>query len=190
MVIEARPAALRRAAGPISTRKLRVQVRGELRRLQKRLGTTRSTVTHDQDEAMSLSDRIEVMNAGQCEQVGSRRRSMPSREPLRRRLLSGQVNALPGPRDRVRESAARASKCFGRPLRLPSIQARRDSCWSRPPAKRFGSETRHRALRRSSSRTSSTAETASNTGSALADTLLVAVEAALDRRRRVAPGDP
>src|SRR5438132_3224554 len=51
--------------------KLRVQVRGELRRLQKRLGTTALYVTHDQAEAMSLSDRIAVMRDGQVEQIGA-----------------------------------------------------------------------------------------------------------------------
>ena len=51
--------------------KLRVQVRGELRRLQKRLGTTALYVTHDQDEAMSLSDRIAVMRDGRVEQIGT-----------------------------------------------------------------------------------------------------------------------
>src|SRR4030095_8607783 len=51
--------------------KLRVQVPGELRRLQKRFGTTALYVTHDEEEAMSLSDRIVVMRAGQVEQVGT-----------------------------------------------------------------------------------------------------------------------
>src|SRR6185369_6589813 len=51
--------------------KLRVQVRAELRRLQKRLGTTALYVTHDQDEAMSLSDRIAVMRDGRVEQFGT-----------------------------------------------------------------------------------------------------------------------
>ena len=67
--------------------KLRVQVRGELRRLQKRLGTTAIYVTHDQDEAMSLSDRIAVMNAGRVEQVGTAGGDLcAAREPLRRRF--------------------------------------------------------------------------------------------------------
>ncbi len=49
--------------------KLRVQMRTEIRSLQRRLGITSIYVTHDQDEAMSLSDRIVVMNAGRIEQV-------------------------------------------------------------------------------------------------------------------------
>ncbi|MDO5696583.1 MAG: ABC transporter ATP-binding protein [Dermatophilus congolensis] len=49
--------------------KLRVQMRGEIRRLQQRLGITSVFVTHDQDEAMTMSDRIVVMNVGVIEQV-------------------------------------------------------------------------------------------------------------------------
>jgi len=51
--------------------KLRVQLRWELRALQQRLGMTFVYVTHDQDEALSLSDWIAVMNAGKVEQAGS-----------------------------------------------------------------------------------------------------------------------
>jgi len=53
--------------------KLRVQVRGEIARLQKRLGTTTVYVTHDQTEAMTLADRIVVLRKGKIEQVGSPR---------------------------------------------------------------------------------------------------------------------
>jgi len=51
--------------------KLRVQMRIEIRRLQQRLGITTVYVTHDQAEAMSLSDRIAVMHDGRIEQVGT-----------------------------------------------------------------------------------------------------------------------
>ena len=51
--------------------KLRVQLRWELRSLQQRLGMTFVYVTHDQDEALSLSDWIAVMNAGKVEQAGT-----------------------------------------------------------------------------------------------------------------------
>ena len=50
--------------------KLRMEVQVELRQLQKRLGTTFIMVTHDQQEALTVSDRIAVMNAGQFVQVG------------------------------------------------------------------------------------------------------------------------
>ena len=51
--------------------KLRVQMRGEIARLQKRLGTTTVYVTHDQTEAMTLGDRVVVMHAGVAQQIGT-----------------------------------------------------------------------------------------------------------------------
>ena len=51
--------------------KLRVQMRGEIARLQQRLGTTTVYVTHDQTEAMTLGDRVVVMRAGVAQQIGS-----------------------------------------------------------------------------------------------------------------------
>ncbi len=51
--------------------KLRIQMRDELRKLQRRLKKTTIYVTHDQAEALALSDRIIVLNAGKVEQVGS-----------------------------------------------------------------------------------------------------------------------
>src|SRR5918998_3053890 len=51
--------------------KLRVQMRLEIKRLQRRLGTTSLYVTHDQVEAMTLAHRMIVMNAGRAEQVGT-----------------------------------------------------------------------------------------------------------------------
>jgi multiple sugar transport system ATP-binding protein len=50
--------------------KLRVQMRTEVSRLQKRLGTTTVYVTHDQTEAMTLGDRVAVMRGGKIQQVG------------------------------------------------------------------------------------------------------------------------
>jgi len=51
--------------------KLRVQMRMEIRQLQKKLGTTTLYVTHDQVEAMTLADRLVVLNKGHAEQIGS-----------------------------------------------------------------------------------------------------------------------
>lgn len=50
--------------------KLRVQARGEIRKLQRRLETTSIYVTHDQTEAMTMGDRIVVMNLGKIQQMG------------------------------------------------------------------------------------------------------------------------
>ena len=51
--------------------KLRVQMRVEIKRLQRSLGVTSIYVTHDQVEAMTLSDKLVVMSGGQIEQVGT-----------------------------------------------------------------------------------------------------------------------
>jgi len=51
--------------------KLRVVMRGEIKRLHHRLKTTTVYVTHDQVEAMTMADRIVVMNAGKVEQIGT-----------------------------------------------------------------------------------------------------------------------
>ena len=51
--------------------KLRVQLRNELKRMQKEFGITAIYVTHDQEEALTLSDRIAVFNQGYIEQIGT-----------------------------------------------------------------------------------------------------------------------
>ncbi|WP_010478896.1 ABC transporter ATP-binding protein [Thermococcus zilligii] len=51
--------------------KLRLEMRSEIRRIQRELGITVIYVTHDQEEAMAISDRIAVMNVGTVEQVGT-----------------------------------------------------------------------------------------------------------------------
>ena len=51
--------------------KLRVQLRNELKRMQREFGITTIYVTHDQEEALTLSDRIAVFNKGSIEQIGT-----------------------------------------------------------------------------------------------------------------------
>lgn len=51
--------------------KIRVELRQEIRRIQQQLGITTIYVTHDQEEALSISDRIVVMNEGKVEQIGT-----------------------------------------------------------------------------------------------------------------------
>jgi ABC-type Fe3+/spermidine/putrescine transport system ATPase subunit len=51
--------------------KVRQRLRGEIRRLQRRVGITTIYVTHDQEEALAIADRVVVMNAGRVEQVGA-----------------------------------------------------------------------------------------------------------------------
>lgn len=50
---------------------VRVRLRGEIRHLQQRLGVTTILVTHDQEEALSIADRVVVMNQGVIDQVGT-----------------------------------------------------------------------------------------------------------------------
>jgi iron(III) transport system ATP-binding protein len=103
--------------------KLRVQVRGELRRLQKSLGTTSIYVTHDQDEAMSLSDRVVVMNSGRVEQVGTPEEIYAHPASLFVADFIGQVNALPGrvlERTESRVTVKTLDHCISVPSRCPS----------------------------------------------------------------------
>jgi ABC-type Fe3+/spermidine/putrescine transport system ATPase subunit len=65
---------------------LRVQMRAELIELHRRLGTTMIYVTHDQVEAMTLADKMVVMNGGVIQQAGRRSPLRRSRQPFRRRL--------------------------------------------------------------------------------------------------------
>jgi ABC-type Fe3+/spermidine/putrescine transport system ATPase subunit len=51
--------------------KIRIQVRAEIRKLQKELGITTIYVTHDQEEALTLSDRIAVLSQGKLQQIGN-----------------------------------------------------------------------------------------------------------------------
>ena len=67
--------------------KLRVQMRTEIKRVHQKVKTTTVYVTHDQVEAMTLADRVVVMNGGKIEQIGTPQRSLSSSEDaLCRRL--------------------------------------------------------------------------------------------------------
>ena len=76
--------------------KLREQMRTEIRRIQKRLAITSVYVTHDQVEAMTLSDRIVVMHEGKIEQIGTPTEIY--RRPQTRFVADfiGQANFVPG----------------------------------------------------------------------------------------------
>jgi iron(III) transport system ATP-binding protein len=89
----------------------RVRLRQELRSLQQGLGVTAIMVTHDQEEALSVADRIVVMNHGVIEQVGTPMQVY--REPVSPFVADfvGKVNVLPG---RVRNGQLETGQ-----LRLP-----------------------------------------------------------------------
>ena len=75
--------------------KIRVELRQEIRRIQQQLGITTIYVTHDQEEALSLSDRIVVMSDGKVEQVGTPNEvyNFPQTEFVAK--FVGQINLLP-----------------------------------------------------------------------------------------------
>jgi len=76
--------------------KLRKQMQIELKRLHRRLGITFLFVTHDQNEAISMSDRIIVMNAGRIEQIGPPRQIYESPDNLFVAEFVGEINTLDG----------------------------------------------------------------------------------------------
>jgi iron(III) transport system ATP-binding protein len=82
---------------------VRVRLRQEIKSLQRQLGVTTIMVTHDQEEALSVADRIVVMNQGVIEQVGTAMEVY--REPATPFVADfvGRVNAVPG----VRAAAGR-----------------------------------------------------------------------------------
>ncbi|NMB88241.1 MAG: ABC transporter ATP-binding protein [Chloroflexi bacterium] len=75
--------------------KIRVELRQEIRRIQQQLGITTIYVTHDQEEALSLSDRVVVMSRGRIEQVGAPFEiyNYPTSEFVA--SFVGQINLLP-----------------------------------------------------------------------------------------------
>ena len=76
--------------------KLRRAMQDELKAIQKRLGTTFVHVTHDQEEAMAIADKIIVMNAGQIEDVGPPERVYRDPATLFTAGFMGEVNLLDG----------------------------------------------------------------------------------------------
>ncbi len=70
--------------------KIRKQLRVELKALQEEVGITFVFVTHDQEEALSMSDRLAVMSAGRIEQIGTPRRGLrETRRPCSSPTSSG-----------------------------------------------------------------------------------------------------
>src|SRR4029079_19507276 len=102
---------------------LRVQMQAEIKSLQRKVGITTLYVTHDQTEAMTLSDRVVVMNAGRIEQIG--RPEDVYERPANRFVATfmGAPNLIPGtaitagnqPIVRV-EGGATVAATSGRPI--------------------------------------------------------------------------
>ena len=108
-----------------------MRLRGEIRALQQRLGVTTIMVTHDQEEALSMADRIVVMNHGRIEQVGTPREIYETPATPFVADFVGKVNVLPAVADgggAFRVGAARRS-----PSRAPtSPRARAAKLYLRP----------------------------------------------------------
>ncbi|RLF77714.1 ABC transporter ATP-binding protein [Palaeococcus sp. (in: euryarchaeotes)] len=75
--------------------KLRLEMRSEIRRIQRELGITVLYVTHDQEEAMAISDRIAVMNVGTVEQVGTPKDIYESPRTEFVASFMGKTNVIP-----------------------------------------------------------------------------------------------
>jgi spermidine/putrescine transport system ATP-binding protein len=75
--------------------KLRRQMQEELKAIQRRVGTTFVHVTHDQEEAMAIADRIVVMNAGRIEDFGPPRQVYLHPKTLFTASFMGEVNRIP-----------------------------------------------------------------------------------------------
>jgi putative spermidine/putrescine transport system ATP-binding protein len=95
--------------------KIRVALRLEIRQIQRQLGITTVYVTHDQEEALSLSDRVVVMSEGRIEQVGTPFEiyNFPS-TPFVASFV-GTLNVLPG---RVVDAARGELLVAGQPVRI------------------------------------------------------------------------
>ena len=76
--------------------KLRQQMQTELKQIQRKLGITFIFVTHDQEEALSMSDRLLVMNNGQVQQVGTPREIYESPRNLFVAKYIGEINVFEG----------------------------------------------------------------------------------------------
>src|SRR6188508_2074604 len=95
--------------------KIRISLRNEIRAIQRQLGITTIYVTHDQEEALSLSDRIVVMSAGRVEQVGTPFEiyNFPSTAFVA--SFVGTLNVLPG---KVTDAARGELTIAGQPVRI------------------------------------------------------------------------
>jgi iron(III) transport system ATP-binding protein len=119
---------------------VRVKLRGEIRSLQRKLGVTTIMVTHDQEEAFAVADRIVVMNQGTIDQVGTAMEVYRDPATLFVADFVGRINALPATLEdgglRVGEQVFRCDPglltghAHGRELR---VYLRPEDILARPP---------------------------------------------------------
>jgi len=118
--------------------KLRLEMRGEIKRLHAATGVTALYVTHDQEEALSLADRLAVMNAGHIEQIGTPREVYL--RPANRFVAGfiGEANFLEGKVEQVSNGECQVDTAIG-PLWVrkapPALRAGQGvTCCIRPEA--------------------------------------------------------
>ncbi len=95
---------------------LRRTMQMELKRLQKKLGITFIYITHDQEEAINMSDRIVVMNRGVCEQIGTPDEIYYRPKTSYVATFVGNANVITGHVDRLAGEQALLSVCGGKAL--------------------------------------------------------------------------
>jgi iron(III) transport system ATP-binding protein len=101
--------------------KLRIHMRTEIRRIQKKLGLTCLYVTHDQKEALTLADRIVVMNKGRIEQVDTPFELYANPRTLFVADFIGQANVLCGKVKNITEEGLDVF-CYDQNYRVRSLQ--------------------------------------------------------------------
>jgi iron(III) transport system ATP-binding protein len=98
--------------------KLRVYMRSEIRRLQKTLAITTVYVTHDQEEAMAVSDHVAVMNEGRIVQIGTAEDLYTKPASTFVAQFIGRINVLPAEVKEVREELTIVN-IFNQPFQIP-----------------------------------------------------------------------
>ena len=122
--------------------KIRREMQGELTNIQEATGTTFVYVTHDQEEALTMSDRIAVLNRGRCVQIDAPERIFRlAAHPLRRRLLPRLQRA------RRAHRARRRRRAWSLPASRLPLAKRRRPLWA-PGAWRCGARACCSARRR------------------------------------------
>ena len=105
--------------------KLRKQMQVELKRIQQEVGITFIYVTHDQEEAMTMSDRVAVMNRGRYEQLGAPGGPVrAARDPVRGRVPGRQQPAARAGRGRRRRARAWSGSTAATVVRVPTARWR------------------------------------------------------------------
>ena len=107
--------------------KLRVKMRVEIRRMQKRLGISSVYVTHDQSEAMAMSDRIVVMNSGRIEQVDTPEEIYLHPASVFVADFVGRANFVPAKAQEVGEDSMAEIEALGQKIRVHSSESAKEA---------------------------------------------------------------